>query len=129
MLPILNYLHLMENKIIEIIFFLIGIILLFLGNKWTSNYTNNLAKDDFKVFNLTGINGTLMEKGILHHTISFKVNNNLKEFAFYLKNGVSESINFSDFVEIGDRIIKPALSDTLFLIRKHKCYKYTFNTD
>jgi hypothetical protein len=103
MLPILNYLHLMENKIIgKLFFYLIGIILLFLGNKRTSNYTNNLAKDDFKVFNLTGINGTLMEKGILHHTISFKVNNNLKEFAFYLKNGVSESINFSDFVEIGD---------------------------
>ncbi len=118
----------MKNKTIwKLVLYLIGIVLFIFVNQWASDYTTNLAKEDFKIFNSTAINGVLIEKGIMHHTISFKVNNNLQEFAFYPNVAVGTWRDFSYFLEIGDSIIKPAQSDTLFLIKAHKSYKYTFD--
>jgi hypothetical protein len=119
----------MQNKIIKkLLIFIFLIILLFLANYFARTYTANLFNKDFKNFNSTGINGHLIEKSITHHTISFKVNNNAKEFVFFPKiKGSKESSDFEYFAELGDSIIKPAFSDTLFLVKGQKLYRYTFN--
>jgi hypothetical protein len=118
----------MEHKTIrKIFFFLVGLILWFLIKQFASKYMTNLASEDFKVFNQTNINGVLIKTDILHHTISFKVNNNSKEFAFYPRIGIGKSRDFSSFIEIGDSIIKPAFSNSLFIRRGYKLYTYTFD--
>ena len=97
-----------------------------MAKRWASKYTDDLAKEDFRVFNSTGINGILIKQGIVHHTTSFKVNNDTKEFVFHPRVGVSKSSDFTYFAEIGDSIIKPPFSNTLVLIKEHKSYTYTF---
>ncbi|MEO7487486.1 MAG: hypothetical protein ABIU77_10310 [Ferruginibacter sp.] len=117
----------MEYKTIRKIFlFIVGLILWFLIKQFASKHMTNLANDDFKVFNQTNINGILIKTDILHHTISFKVNNNSTEFSFYPRIGIGKSRDFSSFVEVGDSIIKPAFSETLILRRGYKTYTYAF---
>ena len=120
----------MDKKVtFKLILFAIGVILVFMINNSATNYTNDLAKDDFKTFNSTNINGTLTAIGIKHHTTSFKVNNDSREFVFYPRRHSSELGRFSSFAEIGDRIVKPALANTLILIKGQRTYKYAFDKD
>jgi len=119
----------MDTKSIgKFLLIVLAIVSLYLFGHFSQVYTNNLAKTDFKNFNSSSIKGRLVEKGITHHTVSFRVDNDSKNYVFYPKiNSSNKSADFEYFSELGDSIIKPAFSDTLFLIKGNKLYRYSFN--
>ena len=121
----------MDIKIVRKVLLLTFIVVsLYLVGHFGQVYTNNLAKTDFKNFNSSLIKGRLVEKGITHHTVSFMVDNDTKRYVFYPKiNSSNESADFEYFSELGDSIIKRAFSDTLFLLKGNKLYRYTFDKD
>jgi len=103
---------------------LLGIIYLYFGRI----YVDKQSKADFDNFNSAEITGTISEIGIAHHMEQFKVNTIGKNFIFnsYTDKRLNNGTIFNYFAEIGDSIVKHAYTDTLFLIKKGKTYKYLF---
>lgn len=106
-----------------------GVFIIFAGLYMyiMEKYDKNRIKGFYNHFNETNINDIII-----------KVNNNIargKEIIFDNKNVIfypeTSHINnnnvFSSIAEKGDRVIKPAYSDTLILIKKNgEILKYTF---
>jgi len=113
-------------KVLAMILAVIGLFLyLILGGI----YVKRQSKKDFKDFNKAEINGKIVSIGIAHHKAIFKVNNDEQSFIFspYVDDKLNAGKIFDLFARIGDRVIKHAGSDTLYLIRSEKVYKYTFD--
>ena len=91
-------------------------------------YTDNLFKKHLKEFNETNINGILINVDIVNHGTGFKINTSKYEFVFYPING-NRGNSFEDIADKGDSGYKPAFSDTLFLFKNKKVYKFYFRKD
>lgn len=88
-------------------------------------YVDEQIYKDFKQFYQTNINGEIESVGIKHHGTSFMIKGNAMEFQFYPypdKNGV----NFGGIASKGVRIIKPAYSDTVVLLKDKMEWKFAF---
>lgn len=106
------------------VFILLVAGFIFFGIRYTENQTNK----DFKEFNETAINGTLINVSIAHHGTGFMINNCKIEFVFYPKKDeeLNQNKSFEDIANEGDSVYKKAFSDTLLLRKNKIIYKYLF---
>lgn len=87
----------------------------------------NINKEYDQFFS-SNLNGIVERVGIKHHGSFFTLQDNSKEYVFYphTDKQLNNSTVFENFAERGDSILKPSQSDTLFLVKQGKVYKYTF---
>lgn len=95
---------------------------------YSSEQSVKLAKKFYAHFNAKYIYGKINYVGISHHGAKFRIEGLKEEFIFYPYTGtINKSKIFTRFAEKGDTILKPAFSDTLWLIKNGKEYLYTFS--
>lgn len=90
-----------------------------------------IGQKDFNDFNKNLINGTINFVGIRHHGSAFSINSGNRVYIFYpyINSSLNSIHTFESFASIGDSVFKPAYSDTLYLIKSEKTYKYTFKNN
>ena len=90
-------------------------------------YTDRQLKLEYEKFNNANIDGLIEYVGIKYHRIALKIENS-SEFVFFANNNPKQGKGevFEDIAAKGDRIIKPAFSDTLILLKSKVEYRYTF---
>ena len=95
---------------------------------WGYFYNNRIATKTFNKFNSANINGKLMWVGVYNKGCGFQVigNTDIFDFAPYTDKVLNGGHIFDSFAQPGDSVVKPPYSDTLFLIKNNKIYKYTF---
>lgn len=83
---------------------------------------------NYKKFNEAKIQGKLTLVEIINHGCGFQVDGNTDIFVFYpyFNEQLNDNKDFIDIAKPGDGVIKQPYSDTLFLIKSNKIYKYTF---
>jgi hypothetical protein len=103
------------------------IMLTILGSK----YQTKMGQEDFKHFNNAYIEGIIKSVYIKHHGSGFKIESDSRDFVFYpyTDKTLNEGHIFHHFAEPRDKVIKSAFSDTLYLIKDRKVYKYTFQRE
>jgi hypothetical protein len=89
---------------------------------------NEKAKKNFEIFYASDLDGEITRCSISAGAVYVRLNNMPTKVAFIPETSELNDYNiFMYTAELGDRIIKPAYSDTLTLIRKNgEVYKYTF---
>ena len=95
-----------------------------LGTIWG----NKQFAKSYKKFNETDIHGKLMWVGDYQKGSGFQVIGNYDVFVFY-PNADRKLIDyhfFDDVAKPGDEVVKHSYSDTLFLFKSDKVYKWTF---
>lgn len=84
-------------------------------------------QEKYKLFNESNINGKLIYVKVKYKLVSFKVDNDSMEYYFSPKTEIiNQKKIFNYIAEVGDRIVKPALSDTLQLIKNNGILFYRF---
>lgn len=96
-----------------------------------SYYTDKIAATSFNNFYNTNLTGKLSFISIKYKGVAIRVEKNPEQYVFYpfTDDNLNEGKHFHLFAELGDYVNKPANSDTLFLIKNSKTYKYTFKID
>lgn len=107
------------------LFFVICIILLVLIMFY---YQDRKILNEFHRFNKSLITGRISYVEEYSREASFRIENNTTKFKFYpiTDEELNGSRIFSYFAKPGDSIYKAAFSDTLFLFKNGKVYRYTF---
>lgn len=88
----------------------------------------SIGRKDFNNFNKSHIEGTLCFIGIRHHGSAFSIDSGNAIYVFfpYVNSLLNSPHTFESFASVGDSVFKPAYSDTLYLIKSGKIFKYTF---
>lgn len=118
-----------RNDYIKRKYFLVTIPILFLLLIFMGKaYEGTIGHKYYSTFNETDIIGKIQEVGIRHHGAFFKVGSNNREFVFYPYTNpiLNDEQIFNYFASPGDSVFKAAYSDTLYLFKNGKEYKYTF---
>jgi hypothetical protein len=105
-----------------------GIAVLLLLIVFQVIYFNKKDKEAFLQFYSAQIDGKLTAIDAGARGVSFTVNDVAYRFKPYT-SVLNEKKIFHHLVEPGDRILKAAYSDTLFLFHRKKTYNYTFQID
>jgi hypothetical protein len=93
---------------------------------------NKQMQKDFinenKMFYKSNLEGLIEVISIENHGTSLKLRNDKYEYIFYpmTDDRLNDGHIFMDFARPGDSVRKPPFSDTLFLIKKGKTFKYEF---
>lgn len=113
-----------KQVIFAISIFAIFLIYLFIGK----NYMTRKAELNFGVFNTVEIKGLLVYVNIVNKGVGFNIKNDSHTFVFYplTDQNLNDSHIFNYFAKPGDSIFKAAYSDTLYLFKNDKVYRYTF---
>lgn len=95
---------------------------------WGSKYEKNSGSKNFKIFNESNIEGVIKYVGVQHHGSAFSVFNDSLTYIFYPYTDPKLNSNkiFDYFAKRGDTVKKVAYSDTLYLFKNDKVYRYTF---
>lgn len=102
------------------------IIVVLLGYLVVSNrITSKKLKYEFEKFNNANLNGLISQISIKQHRIAIQLVNDSSEYLFNPES-VNYKKSFLDLAQPDDKIYKPSLSDTLFLLKKGNIYKFNF---
>lgn len=113
------------GKLILVIFTTMMVLVYLLTGR---HYLERNFENNFKAFNKNNLEGVLTHVDIRYKGVGFKVDNNIHTYIFYpiTDEKLNDGRIFNYFAEPGDSIYKPAYSDTLFLFKNGKAYRYTF---
>ena len=113
-----------KKSILGILIIIILFIVAYIGHI----YSINVGNKTFSQFNSSEINGVITYIGIKYRGAAFRIEKNPIMQVFYpiTDKRLNGGHIFDNFAEIGDTIIKHAYSDTLYLIKGNKMYKYEF---
>ena len=90
-------------------------------------YTRKRGVQVYEEFYSANIKGVLSDVSIKYKGVSIVVNNG-SQYVFYPYTGsINGSHNFENFAKPGDYVTKAFHSDTLYLNKNNKVYKYTFS--
>lgn len=114
----------MKLKLISFTLIIILFLAFFIGIK----YYDSLIFKDYKKFNQSGINGKIYSIDIRRRGVLLKIKNDSSTFVFYpyTNQELNGSHIFNYFAKSGDRVVKASFSDTLYLYKEDKIYRYTF---
>jgi hypothetical protein len=104
----------------------IGILILsFLS--YQSYRVRQKGKKDFEMFYTSVLDGEISSIAISVGVVYLQLDNALTEYAFIPRTSeLNKNQIFSHIARKGDKVIKPAYSDTLKLVKGDKVYLYTF---
>lgn len=105
------------------------IILFFLTASYIGwKYQSEKIFIEFKQFNEASISGRIIFVEKYSREATFKIENDPNIFKFYpITSHLLNSSHIFDYLaRSGDSVWKPAYSDTLFLYKGRKIYRYTF---
>jgi hypothetical protein len=109
--------------VIGVVLILIVVSYIYFGGIYMRKQGNNL----YSTFNSSDLNGEIERVYVAYKGIAFKLTSDSSTYVFYPITGtLNNNQIFNSFAEKGDRIIKPAYSDTLKLVKGDKVYLYTF---
>ncbi len=113
-----------RKSVLGIILILILLILGYFGRR----YSNEVGAKTYSQFNNSNIYGAISHLRIKYRGVAFMINGNQTEFIFYpiTDKFLNAGHIFDHFAQIGDTILKAAYSDTLYLIKNKKIFKYEF---
>ncbi|MGN7824854.1 hypothetical protein ACTJJB_32320 [Chitinophaga sp. 22536] len=113
----------MKKKYPIIIAIIIFLIIAFFGNKiW-----NEKNKRNFDAFYSADINGRIINIGYSSGITYFMLDNSNARYGFAPEVfDYDHYMSFEDSAKVGDIIIKPAMSDTVRLIKGTHTYLFTF---
>ncbi len=106
----------------------IGLLLLIIGILYGQWWSTRMGQKDFKNFNTNLVSGEISFVGTWQHGAGFKLKgeNIVHVFYPYIDKSLNNNHIFTSFASVGDSVFKPAYSDTLYLIKSGKIFKYTF---
>lgn len=115
-----------QPKNLILVIFISTIILVYLFA--SRNYLNRKFENNFKTFYDNNLEGVLTYVDIKYKGVGFRLENNEQTYVFYpiTNQDINDGKIFNYFAEPGDSIYKPAYSDTLFLFKNERVYRYTF---
>lgn len=96
---------------------------------WYSNkYSTSIGVKHFTYFDSSNIDGIISTVKIINQGAGFTLKNKIAPFVFYpvTDNLLNDGFIFHLFAEPGDSLVKRAYSDTLYLYKGFKVYRYTF---
>ncbi|ALM49502.1 hypothetical protein AMR72_11690 [Flavobacterium psychrophilum] len=89
-------------------------------------YSRKRGAENYTSFNSAYIDGVLEKTYFKFKGVGFTMEDG-SEYVFYpYKSELNSFKNFDRFASKGDRVLKLAHSDTLFLFKEGKRYKFTF---
>jgi len=89
-------------------------------------YSRKRGAENYTSFNSANIDGVLEKTYVKFKGVGFTMEDG-SEYVFYpYKSELNSFKNFDRFASKGDRVLKLAHSDTLFLFKEGKRYKFTF---
>lgn len=114
----------MKRKIM--LFIGVGILILsFLA--YQSFSVRQKGKKEFEVFYTSDLNGEISSIATSVGAVYFKLNNASVKYVFFPRTSELNNNQIFEYVATkGDKVIKPAYSDTLKLVKGDKVYLYTF---
>ena len=91
-------------------------------------YSKKTSLIIYNKFNSANIHGKLVYVGDEQKACAIQVSENPNIYIFhpYTDKLLNDGNIFDSFAQPGDEVVKPPNSDTLFLIKNKKVYKYTF---
>lgn len=91
------------------------------------SYTRDRGKQFYSTFNSSDLKGEIEKVYIAYKGIALKLTDDSATYIFYpVTSQSNDNKIFDNLASKGDRIIKPAYSDTLKLVKGDKVYLYTF---
>ena len=112
------------NKLV--LLFLIGIILII--GYFVGRNGREVAVETFQQFDSNNINGIISYVGVKYHGACFKLQGDEKTYIFHpsFEHKLDGMHDFTNFAKPGDKIVKQAYGDTLYLIKGESKFRYTF---
>ncbi len=113
-----------ENIKFAIIFSPVLIYLMLYGLK----YSTSIGVNHFSHFDSSNIDGIISKVKIINQGSGFTLIKTNSTFVFYEYSDkmLNDGTIFTLFAKHGDSVVKRPYSDTLYLYKGHKVYRYTF---
>lgn len=109
--------------IVGVVLILIVISYIYFGGIYMREQGNKF----YSVFNSSNLDGQIERVYVAYKGVAFKLTSDSSTYVFYPITGMLNNNQiFNSFASKGDRVIKPAYSDTLKLVKDDKVYLYTF---
>lgn len=114
-----------KRKMIMIAFILVLVVTGYVY--FGGSYTRDRGKQFYSTFNSSDLRGEIEKIYIAYKGVALKLNDDSTTYIFYpVTSQLNDNNIFDNVAEKGDKIIKPAYSDTLKLVKRDKIYLYTF---